>query len=367
MNMSLLRTTLFALGCLPLMASAFELTPQQLANVALKTTTVSERSVAESFHVSGTLRADQKRIYMVAPMVESIVTSLSVVANDRVKKGDMLAYLHSNSLGKAQAEYLESLARYQLAESDLKRIKGLRADGVVSQSRLLEVESRFKMARVMRDQRYRGLTLVGLSEAQIEQLSVDPGDIADLLIYSPVDGVLLDVNVENGQMLQAGEAAFRIADLAVLWAEVRIPLSRLASVVMGSEVMLSVPAYPDQRFSGVLDSLGGEVDSASQTVIGRVVVDNSQQLLKPGMYLQADLQGRHSSGIMVPHNALFRRGNDSYLFVVEGGDNFTPVKVVTGLKNADFTQIVSGISENAKVVIEGVADLKGHWLYQGEE
>lgn len=367
MNISFLKTTLFALGCLPFMASAFELTPQQMANLKLNTSIVNESSVAESFYVSGTLRADQQRVYMVAPMVESVVTSLSVVGNSVVKKGDLLAYLHSNSLGKAQAEYLESLARYQLAEGDLARMKGLRADGVVSQSRLLEAESHFKMAQVMRDQRYRGLTLVGLSEDQIEQLSIHPGDIADFLLYSPADGVLLDVNVENGQMLQAGEAAFRIADLSVLWAEVRIPLSRLARVVLGSEVTLSLPAYPDQRFSGVLHSLAGEVDSASQTVIGRVVAKNPQQLLKPGMYLQAELQGQRTKGIMAPISALFRSGNDSYLFVVDGENSFTPVKVVTGLKGADFIQVISGINANTTVVTEGVADLKGHWLYQGGE
>ncbi len=367
MKMKPLTICLLALSCLPLMAGAVELTPQQMDNIQLQSSVVEKHNTAERFQVSGMLRADQQRVHLVAPMVESVVTSLQVVENNSVKQGELLAYLHSNSLGMAQAEYLESLARFQLAEAELKRVKSLHKDGIVSQSRLLEAESQFQTAHVMRDQRYRALTLIGIDETQIGQLSSHPNDLADLLLYSPATGVLLDVNVENGQLLQPGEAAFRIADLSVLWAEVRIPVSRLGSVAVNSQVNISVAAYPDQSFSGILQSLGGEVDSASQTVVGRVVIENPQQLLKPGMYVQAQLAGKQAQGVMAPRSAVFRRGDANYVFVVTGERTFTPVVVETGLGTSEFLQITKGLKAGDKVISEGVAELKGQWLYQGEE
>lgn len=355
------------LACLPFMAGAMELTPEQMATVQLESSTVTHQNTAERFQVSGMLRADQQRVHLVAPLVESVVTRLGAVQNSQVKQGELLAYLHSNSLGIAQAEYLESLAHYQLAEAELTRLKALHKDGVISQGRLLESESKFKTASVMRDQRYRALTLIGLDDEQIGEFSSHPTDLADLLLHSPVSGILLEVNVENGQMLQPGEAAFRIADLSVLWAEVRIPVSRLGSVAMESEAILTVAAYPDQIFTGTLESLGGEVDSASQTIKGRVVIENQQQLLKPGMYVQAQLQGATAKGVMVPRSAVFRKGNASYVFIVTGERTFTPVEVQTGLGSAELVLITKGLESGTKVVTKGVAELKGHWLYQGEE
>ena len=106
---------------------------------------------------------------------------------------------------------------------------------------------------------------------------------------------------------------------------------------------------------------------SSQTVAGRVVIDNQQGLLRPGMYVQAELKGVARSGLMVPQSAVFRRGNDNYVFIVSGPRNFEPVKVTTGQPTGGWTRIDSGVKAGDVVVSSGVAELKSHWQYQGGE
>ncbi len=365
---SLFVRPLFAvLAILPLTTSALELTLQQMANVTLSTATVATREAATTLTINGTLRADQQRLFRVSPVVDGLVTELNVVEQTKVRRGQVLARLRSNRLGQAQTDYLEGLARYDVAQADYLRIKGLSDDGVVSESRLLAVESQYKMADAVLDQRRRELTLAGMSQAQIQRLAKHPDDIAGYALLSPVDGMLLEVAVESGQMLAAGESAFRIADLTVVWADVQIPVARIGDVALGASASIRVAAYPQHRFGGRLETLSAEVEVNSQTLSGRVVIDNHQGLLRPGMYLQAELQGAAQSGLMVPASALFRRGNERYVFSVTGPRSFEPVIVTTGEPTGGWVRIDSGVRAGDVVVSSGVAELKSHWQYQGGE
>lgn len=347
--------------------SGLELTPQQMANVKLSTAKVMERQAAATIVANGTLRADQQRLFRVAPVVDGLVTELKVVEHMNVRKGQVLARLHSNTLGQAQTEYLEALARHEVAQAEYQRVKGLVQDGVVAESRLLEAESQYKTAQAVLDQRRRALILAGLNAAQIENLPRQPDGIADYPLVSPADGIILEVAVESGQMLTPGETAFRLADLSKLWADIRIPVASMAQLAPGAKVAIKVASLPQQSFPGQVQSLSGEVNAESQTIAGRVVIDNRQGRLRPGMYVQAELQGAARRGLMVPQSAVFRSGNDSYVFKVAGPRRYEPVKVTLGAVSNGWVSVESGIAAGTEIVSGGVAELKSHWQYQGEK
>lgn len=367
LKLSVLKLAALMLTALPLTVTALELSAQQMANVKLSTATVTLRQAAATISVTGTLRADQRRLFRVSPVVDGLVTELNAVEQTVVHKGQVLARLRSNTLGQARADYLEAVARHEVAQADYQRIKSLREEGVVAESRLLESGSEYKMADAILAQKRRALSLAGMNASQITSLAQHPGNIADYPLLSPAEGVLLEVAVESGQMLAAGETAFRLADLSVVWADVKIPVARIADIALGASVSIRVNAYPQLTFGGRLQTLSGEVDVTSQTLSGRVVIENNEGLLRPGMYVQAELQGEAQAGLMVPKDALFRLGNDNYVFTVTGPRSFEPVKVTTHQPNGDWVRIESGLAADTEVVSSGVAELKSHWQYQGGE
>lgn len=359
--------SLLMLGILSVNAAAFELTPQQQANLRVTTAKVSESQAAATLTVSGTVRADQQRLYRVAPIVEGIVMRLHATEYSTVRKGQLLAHLHSNTLGQAQTDYLEALAKFEQVEADYQRIKGLTKDGVVASSRMVEAESLFKAAQAMLQQRRNTLTLAGVTPTQIDDLAKHPDAIADYQLYSPTNGLLLEVAVENGQMLAAGESAFRIADLSEVIADIRIPATLLGKVGKDAKVTVKTAAFANEGFAGRLSALSGEVDPNTQTVAGRVIVPNADGKLRPGMYLQAELAGVEQSGLMAPESAVFRSGNDSYIFTVQGERKYEPVKVSVTPAGQGMVRIESGLAAGVMIVTGGVAELKSHWQYKGGE
>tara|TARA_R110002050_G_scaffold57423_5_gene129175 strand:+ start:88074 stop:89174 length:1101 start_codon:yes stop_codon:yes gene_type:complete len=366
MNKNLLILSFLLLPILGISAE-LHLTPEQLKNTHLTTTKVTERQGITQLKLNGILTVDQRKSYRVAPVVEGMVTSLHVVDHDEVTKGQILATLSSNSLGEAQADYLEALARFELAKSERARIESLWKEGIVAENRWLTIDSEYKSARATLEARSRLLSLTGLSKTQISQLIKQPHRLATFDLTSPIDGLITGVKIESGQLLSAGETAFHIDDLSTLWAMVKIPVASLSQIKLGSEAEISVPATPEKRYLGKLESLGGEVDVQSQTLTGRVVLANPDGHLKPGMYAEARLASVASQGLMVPAEAIFRVANQNYVFKVLEAGRFESVAVETGTKAGDWIPIISGITENVTIVSSGVAELKSHWQYQGEE
>lgn len=357
---------------LPL-ASAFtqsaelELSPVQLKTANLDTIIVTSHENASRVKLTGSLTADQRKSYRIAPIVEGIVTDLRVVTHDRVRKGQVLAKLRSNTLGQAQADYLKALSLFQFRQTEKVRIGELSREGIVPESRLLKVNSDYKTARANLEQRRRLLSLTGLSSKQIEALEDKSDLLAEFELISPIDGIVSVSTLESGQLLSAGEAAFHIEDLSSLWLEVQIPVASLSLVTVGAKASILVQTSPEHPFRGELQSLGGKVNSQSQTLAGRIVVENTQGLLYPGMYAEVSLSGITRKSIMVPASSVFRIGDQAYVFQALDAGKFVPTLVDIGTEVDELIPVSSGLEIGAVIVTQGVTELKSHWQYQGGE
>ena len=346
-------------------AAELKLTEAQLANAHLTTTTVTSREIQPRLNLTGTLTADRRKSHRIAPVVDGMVIELRAVEHEPVRKGQVLARLRSHSLGQAQADYLEGLARFDLARAERARIEGLWKDGIVAESRGLTVDSEYKRARAALDARRRLLSLTGLSDKQIQTLAQKPDRLAEFELTSPSDGMVTGIEIETGQLLSAGQIAFHVDDLSTLWAEVRIPVASLSQLKLGAEAIIKAQANPGREYHGRLQALGGEVERQSQTLGGRIVVENRDGQLHPGMYAAVILTGMADTGLMVPASAVFKVGDQVYLFKVLGSRRFAPVAVETGTETDGWIPVRSGITAGTEIVSAGVAELKSHWQYQG--
>lgn len=350
------------------LAEALELTTEQLANLELKTVTIESREASPTLKLTGMLKADRRKAFHIAPVVDGVVVKLEVVEHDQVRKGQTLARFHSNALGQAQANYLGALTHFNFTKTERARIQALWTDGVVPESRWLKTDSEYMSARASLDQAQRLLSLTGLSQDRIRDIEKNTDALAYFSLISPVDGIVMDAKIETGQMIENGESAFRVVDISSLWVDVQVPAASLSQVAIGAETLVRVTAYPGRSFKGMLQSLGGEVDEDSQTLKGRIVLENQEALLRPGMYAQIALLGVPQQGLMVPTSAVFYIGDQTYVFKVSGDRRFEPLSVEIGSNNGDWVP-VSGeaLAAGVKIVTKGLAELKSHWLYQGGE
>lgn len=348
--------------------AAVELTAAQVSSAGLRVATVEAREASDTLRLPGTLAVDPRRSWRVSPVVEGVVEEVAVAAHDVARKGQLLARLRSAALGEAQVAWLEARANLRIANANRERTLGLRKQAVVSEGRWLEVDAEFQRAQVALAQADHKLTLAGMSPRQVEALESEERRFGEMALTSPANGVVLEATVSRGQALAAGEDAFEIADLSELWVTVHVPVANLSQVRVGAKATVRVSGSPQSGWDGAIRSLGGKTDAADQTVEGRVVIANEGGFLRPGMYAEVEVGGSPVKALMVPSGALFNVGNQAHVFQRLSETSFKPLAVLAGPPLGDWTPISGpGVAAGVEVVVDGVAELKSHWLYTGGE
>lgn len=351
----------------PAQAKVLEITEPQATSAKLTTSKVKLRQGQASLQFSGVLEPDRRKTFRIAPVVEGTVINLRAVEQQRVRKGEVLARLRSNTLGEAQANYIGALARQRLASSERDRLRTLWQEGIIAQNRFLVADAEYKSASATLQQNRQHLSLAGLSSRQIDALENSPSHLAEFDLISPADGVVVQSDIVAGQNLASGDTAFQVVDLSTVWVAVRIPVANLSEVKLGAAAKVQVAARGSKAYQGLLQAIDGEVDKESQTITGRVVVKNHDAALRPGMYAQIEIASASLRQLMVPMSAVFRLGNQAYVFKTAGARRYEPVAINLGEETEGWVSVARGLTAGDEVVSSGVAELKSHWQYQGGE
>lgn len=303
---------------------------------------------------------DPRKEAIVSAWIGGQVDTIAVRPGDDVRRGQELARVQSPDLGLAVAAFRTAKARDDAADARLERLRRLEADGVSSRAQVLEAEADHAEAE-------------GAMEAAEERLRIMgvPMNVGDphagkhfpsrVPVRSPIAGTVLEADASVGQRVEPGQALFRVGDLDEVWLMLDVYERDLAVVREGQPVRFSVPAYPDQRFSGDVARVGDWIEPDARTVEVRVVVSNPDHRLKPNMFATADLSVQKSTGdkgVVLPLAALQRVEGDDVVFVERSAGRFAPRTVTVATRSSDRVQLTSGLEAGERVVTEGAFALK---------
>jgi len=299
----------------------------------------------------GTLDYALDRYSEVGTLVEGRVASVRVNAGERVKKGDLLAEVAVPALVEAQAQLLTAEAGSRIAAAHARR-----------ESDLLERSlTTARESELARGDMERSMAELAAAKSRVALLSggaTSPNGY--LALRAPIDGVVMDRKVVLGGRLPSSHTAFVIADLSVLWANVDVFESDLRHVKAGSETELVVDAYPSQTFRGRVAVIEPHV-AASRSARARIVVNNEEGLLKPGLFFRASVELRGldaQQGILVPSLAVQPLGDDDVVFVERGPGEFEIRKVRLGRKTPQTIVVTEGLRKDERIVVRGASLLR---------
>lgn len=167
-------------------------------------------------------------------------------------------------------------------------------------------------------------------------------------VTSPLDGVVLQRSISVGDEA-AEEPIFEVADLSKLWVEFFVFANDATSITQGQAVRIRTL---DDKLSAdsTITALLPTADAASQTIIGRAVLDNADNAWRSGMTVRVDaVTSEQQVPLAVPTAALQRMEGKHVVFVKEG-DEYKAVPVKTSLHDREMTEITDGLTAGAEVV-----------------
>jgi HlyD family secretion protein len=251
----------------------------------------------------------------ITPEVFGEITSLPFREGAAVRKGDVIVTIKPDfyqaqvdqqtaGVAAARASAVNSLVQQQKAEADLKKYQDLYDRKLVSDFDYQTYRTAFDAAKATR-----ASALAGVDEAE-GMLKQARDSLSKTSIYSPMDGTVSSRSSEVGERVQsssefAGTEIMRVADLSKMEVRVKVNENDIVNVKVGDPVSISIDAYPDRKFSGVVREIGASADNAGASASGtassgtvsdevtnfivKIRVSDKELALRPGMSATADI------------------------------------------------------------------------------
>ncbi len=333
-----------------------KLTAEEQERAGIKFEEVSSRTFEDSVSVTATIRPNQDRIAKISPRVEGRIVGVSANLGDTVRAGQALAVMDSLAIGEAQSTLLRAQSSERVAQADFKRAESLSAEEIIPQKELLrargELERASAESRAARDR----LRLLGGSASASGQAQ------STFALTAPFAGTVIQKKATIGELGSPSDAIFTIADLSKVWIEANLTDQLVSKVRTGAAAIVTVGAYPGERFNGRVSYIANVLDKDSRTIAARIEVPNKDGRLKPEMFASASIAtGGQVEAISVPDTAIVLLQGQPTVFVNEQG-GFESRAVETGEKLAGRTVITSGLKAKEQVVATGAYALKARLL-----
>ena len=172
----------------------------------------------------------------------------------------------------------------------------------------------------------------------------------NVTLRSPVNGVVIEKAVLQGQRIMAGEPVYKIADLGSVWLEGQVCEQDLPAVRLGQQVTAEFQALPGEVRTGRISYIYPTLDPETRTARIRVVLANADLHLKPGMYATFRFDAPTPPVISVPRSAVLSTGKRDLVFVRAADGALAPRDVVVGVATDDRIQVLKGVVAGETVV-----------------
>lgn len=313
------------------------------------------------------IELDGDRVAKISARTSGRLVKIAASQGDAVKTGQALAWFDSPELGQAWAEYAKSKGRTELARKNLQREVTLfekkispEKDVIRARQELAEIEADLAFAQEK-------FHLLGIDIDKYEKKQA--GDQHPLIaVTSPISGSVIERAATQGEVVNPDKPLFTVADLSKLWVIIDIYEKDLGRVKSGTAVNVSTTAYAEKSFRGFISYLGEVMDEKTRTVKARVVVENANRLLKPGMFatVTIDAKGAQTEkAIMIPEEAVFLDGSKNYVFIQTAPEKFELREIALGRTLGNRLEAIRGLKQGDPVVVKGAFILKSE-LKKGE-
>lgn len=323
---------------------------------AVEVASPSKRDIAISYILSGKLSGIEDVIIMSELSFPAKVKKVNVKLGDRVSKGQVLFILDDENIRK-QIEQAE--AAYNLANKNLKSQKEQIENAKINFQRIEELYKEGAVSKQQYEQARLGAsdTLIEALEAQVNQARVvldqAYSQLEKTVVKSPIDGYAVAINVQENEFVTSGQLSMRIVNIDKLTVNLGIAEQIINKIQKGQEVKVNVRVATDETLIGIVKAVSPVPDERTGIYPVEIEIDNMDGLIKPGMFAEIVFDIEKVENVLsIPSEAVKNIDGKNYVFIVN--DGIAKLKQVElGLENGKFTQIISGLTEDDKIIVKG--------------
>jgi membrane fusion protein, heavy metal efflux system len=389
---------------------------------------VRRQSLALSIKTTGQLETASNRKVEVTTPIKGTVTKLLVQPGDKVQAGQPVAVLSSSEVAELRVDSIQkrseaeadlrkaksdlrlaqqnTVRQRQIASSDLQqaqsqlafaqekydRDRDLLNVGAIPRRQVLETETQLMQAKSVvaksasrleflqaESQLQKAQSDLSLArsrirlsnagyEARLKQLGANANANGTITIKAPISGTVADREITLGESgADPGKPIMTILNDRSVLVVANVYEKDLEQVKAGQAVRVKVSSLPSRTFVGHISVIGSVVQGETRVVPVKAELDNSDGLLKPGMFADLELlTGRSSAAVLViPQTAIVETNDQKTVVFVQNGNAYQPAEVTIGLKSGGLAEVKSGLFDGDRVVVQRATQLYAQSLRGG--
>ncbi|WBL21937.1 efflux RND transporter periplasmic adaptor subunit [Zunongwangia sp. HRR-M8] len=321
--------------------AGFTMTENAMKLANIQTSIVGNSKTDNSITLSGTLEANEELNAIQSSYFSGRIEQLFInTTGEEIKKGQILATIYSPELVAAQQELITAL---KLKESQPKLYKAVR--------------NKLKNWK--------------LSDSQINSIEESGKVKENFPVFASNSGTVTEKMVSQGDYVNRGQALYKVANLTKVWAVFDAYEGQLSNLKEGQNLQISVNAFADESFDGIIDFIAPILDNSARTTEIRVVLANRNGKLKPGMFVEAEVELEETEDlqISIPKSAVMWTGERSvvYLKTAANSPQFEMKEVKLGSEIGNSYQILEGLKKGDEVVTNGTFTVDAAAQLQGKK
>lgn len=302
--------------------------------------------VPVNIKVPGRLAFNAEKSKVLAVRAPGRVERIYAFDGAQVDIGSPIVELYSPEFLSAQQEYLLSSKTAKVLESS-KTMSDLLGDARITQQ---------AAANRMRN--------LGASDGDIKSIETSGKTTSNLVMRSPLKGVVVKRNVEPGSAVSSGDVIATLADPKHLWFLGNVFEQDFRLIKQGQKMVLRLEAYPDKEFVAYANYIAPTVDPQTRALLIRADVENVDDLLRPDMYASGLLTTGIADAVVVPQSAIVRIRENRYAIIKVGPETFRRIPVKGYDLNSKSFAITEGVEQGWQVLAEGAVLLNDRFAKQ---
>ncbi|MDY7396777.1 efflux RND transporter periplasmic adaptor subunit [Aureibaculum sp. 2210JD6-5] len=326
-----------------LLADQFKLSENAMALANVQTSIVGNGKTNENtIKLSGKIVENEESNAVQVSYFSGRIERLNVsFTGEEIRKGQLLATIYSPELYAAQQELITA--------ASLK-------------------ESQPELYNAVRNK----LKLWKLSESQINKIETSGKVLENFPVYATVSGTVSEKLVEQGDYIKQGQPLLKIAKLNTVWANFDVYENQIDLFKKGQEVAITTNAYPNKEFKGKVSFIDPVLDTRTRTVKLRVVLNNTDDAFKPGMFVEGKIKGVSSTqkqALNIPSTAILWTGERSVVYVKTNPDEpvFEMREVKLGNTIGENYEVLDGLESGDEIVTNGTFTIDAAAQLQGKK
>jgi membrane fusion protein, heavy metal efflux system len=308
-------------------------------------TAAVEHSTTSELTTTATVNPDISRNVPVISIATGRVVEIKARLGDTVEKGQVLLRVQSADISSAFSDYQKFVADEKLARTQFERAQLLYDKGAISLNDFQVAQDAEAKAQV--DVKTSADKLRVLGNSNLDQ----PSAVVD--IHAPISGVITDqqVTLAAGVPGLSSPNPFTISDLSYVWIVCDVYENDLSLVRLGDRADIRLSAYPDKKFTGIINNIGPILDPNIRTAKVRIEVRNSG-LMRPGMFAAVTFHGqKKETHAAVPATAILHLHDRDWVYLPANGKKFRRVQITAGdMLPGELQEIISGVAPGQQVV-----------------